>query len=52
VFSAPNYCDQMQNKGAFIIIDNALTPKFHTFESVWHPDLKPMIYANPLFQSL
>jgi serine/threonine-protein phosphatase 5 len=51
VFSAPNYCDQMQNKGAFIIIDNALTPKFHTFESVWHPDLKPMIYANPLFQS-
>ena len=51
VFSAPNYCDQMQNKGAYIVVDSSLTPKFHTFDSVWHPNLKPMIYANPLLQS-
>jgi serine/threonine-protein phosphatase 5 len=51
VFSAPNYCDQMQNKGAYIVVDSSLTPKFHVFDSVWHPDLKPMIYANPLLQS-
>ncbi|KAK6060510.1 GroES-like protein, partial [Cooperia oncophora] len=50
VFSAPNYCDQMGNKGAFITItgDN-LTPKFTTFEAVPHPMVPPMVYANSLF---
>ncbi|KAK5981162.1 hypothetical protein GCK32_001963 [Trichostrongylus colubriformis] len=50
VFSAPNYCDQMGNKGAFITItgDN-LTPKFTSFEAVPHPMVPPMVYANSLF---
>ncbi|CAI5453610.1 unnamed protein product [Caenorhabditis angaria] len=50
VFSAPNYCDQMGNKGAFITItgDN-LKPRFQTFEAVDHPKLPPMAYANSLF---
>lgn len=37
VFSAPNYCDTMNNKGAFIILDgqdSELKPKFHTYEAV------------------
>ena len=36
VFSAPNYCDQMGNKGAYITIsgDDLDKPKFNTFESV------------------
>ncbi|EPB78633.1 tetratricopeptide repeat protein [Ancylostoma ceylanicum] len=50
VFSAPNYCDQMGNKGAFITItgDN-LSPKFTSFEAVPHPMVPPMVYANSLF---
>ena len=33
VFSAPNYCDTMGNKGAFITLDGAdMTPKFTTYE--------------------
>ena len=47
VFSAPNYCDSMGNKGAFINIKgNDLTPKFVTYEAVEHPKIKPMAYAN------
>ncbi|KAK3093281.1 hypothetical protein FSP39_013620 [Pinctada imbricata] len=35
VFSAPNYCDTMGNKGAFITIKgNDLTPKFTSFDAV------------------
>ncbi|VDM67791.1 unnamed protein product [Strongylus vulgaris] len=58
VFSAPNYCDQMGNKGAFITItgDNLtarnytnLWPKFTSFEAVPHPMVPPMVYANSLF---
>ncbi|KJH52164.1 putative S-(hydroxymethyl)glutathione dehydrogenase/class III alcohol dehydrogenase [Dictyocaulus viviparus] len=50
VFSAPNYCDQMGNKGAFITITGEdLTPKFTTFEAVPHPMIPPMVYANSLF---
>lgn len=46
VFSAPNYCDQMGNKGAFIRFKgNDMTPHFTTFEAVEHPDVKPMQYA-------
>jgi len=49
VFSAPNYCDTMGNKGAFINIKgNDLTPKFTTYEAVPHPNVKPMAYANSL----
>ncbi|GFS25708.1 serine/threonine-protein phosphatase [Elysia marginata] len=50
VFSAPNYCDTMGNKGAFInITGDDLTPKFTSYESVPHPNVKPMAYANPFF---
>jgi len=52
VFSAPNYCDQMGNKGAYITVTGGdLKPKFHTFKEVPHPDVKPMAYVNHnLFQ--
>ena len=50
VFSAPNYCDQMGNKGAFITLSEDLVPKFTTFEAVPHPDVKPMAYANNLLK--
>ena len=46
VFSAPNYCDTMGNKGAFIHFDKTLEPKFTQFESVPHPDVKPMAYSS------
>jgi serine/threonine-protein phosphatase 5 len=45
VFSAPNYCDTMGNKGAYIHFDDSLEPKFTKFESVPHPNVKPMAYA-------
>lgn len=45
VFSAPNYCDTMGNKGAFIHFDATLEPKFTQFESVPHPNVRPMAYA-------
>jgi serine/threonine-protein phosphatase 5 len=48
VFSAPNYCDQMGNKGAFITLNSSLIPKFTTFEAVPHPAVKPMVYANSM----
>jgi len=47
VFSAPNYCDTMGNKGAFIKIKgNNLKPEFVSYEAVDHPKIKPMAYAN------
>ncbi len=50
VFSAPNYCDTMGNKGAFINLTGGgyLKPKFVTYEAVPHPNVKPMAYANSL----
>jgi serine/threonine-protein phosphatase 5 len=53
VFSAPNYCDQMGNKGAFIRLNGkALEPKFTSFAAGPHPAVKPMQYANPMLGSL
>lgn len=46
IFSAPNYCDQVGNKGAFITFDSTLKPKFTTFAAVPHPPVKPMAYAS------
>eukprot|EP00475_Leptophrys_vorax_P010872 TRINITY_DN17434_c0_g1_i2.p1 TRINITY_DN17434_c0_g1~~TRINITY_DN17434_c0_g1_i2.p1 ORF type:complete len:303 (+),score=85.73 TRINITY_DN17434_c0_g1_i2:750-1658(+) len=46
VFSAPNYCDQMGNKGAYIHFDSSYQPKFHQFDAVPHPDVKPMAYSR------
>eukprot|EP00696_Hemimastix_kukwesjijk_P014027 gnl/Hemi2/27930_TR9221_c0_g1_i1.p1 gnl/Hemi2/27930_TR9221_c0_g1~~gnl/Hemi2/27930_TR9221_c0_g1_i1.p1 ORF type:complete len:518 (+),score=167.49 gnl/Hemi2/27930_TR9221_c0_g1_i1:95-1555(+) len=46
IFSAPNYCDQMGNKGAFIRFGADLRPKFTQFPAVPHPNVRPMQYAN------
>ncbi|KAJ7963879.1 Serine/threonine protein phosphatase [Quillaja saponaria] len=47
VFSAPNYCDQMGNKGAFIRFEAPeMKLNIVTFSAVPHPDVKPMAYAN------
>jgi len=52
VFSAPNYCDSMGNKGAYIILNGSdLKPNFQTYSEVPHPDVKPMAYASKLFSS-
>ncbi|CAK9081083.1 unnamed protein product [Durusdinium trenchii] len=53
VFSAPNYCDQMGNKGAFIRLDGkTMTPKYKSFAHVPHPNVRPMQYANPMLGQL
>jgi serine/threonine-protein phosphatase 5 len=45
IFSAPNYCDQMGNKGAYIHFAADLKPQFHQFNAVPHPQVKAMAYA-------
>ena len=46
VFSAPNYCDQMGNKGAMLSFDTDGEYVVTQFEAVPHPPLRPMAYAN------
>jgi len=47
VFSAPNYCDQMGNKGAFIRFHNEkMEPEYTKFEAAPHPNVPPMAYAG------
>ena len=46
VFSAPNYCDQMGNKGAFIRFEQDMKPRFTQFTAVEHPPIRPMAYAG------
>eukprot|EP00624_Nannochloropsis_granulata_P003114 evm.model.NODE_25904_length_47336_cov_19.557947.4 len=47
VFSAPNYCDQMGNKGAFIrFCHGENEPVYTQFEAAPHPPIKPMAYAR------
>ncbi|KAI9203900.1 Metallo-dependent phosphatase-like protein [Polychytrium aggregatum] len=46
IFSAPNYCDSVGNKGAFITITPDLELKYTKFEAVPHPPVKPMQYAG------
>jgi len=49
VFSAPNYCDQMGNRGAFIRLDgDTLTPRPTSFCAVPHPPVRAMQYAPVL----
>jgi serine/threonine-protein phosphatase 5 len=48
VFSAPNYCDSQNNKGAYINIGVDGKLRFETFDAVPHPDIKPMAYASQL----
>jgi len=45
IFSAPNYCDQMANKGAFIRFGHECIPSFTRFGASPHPALKPMAYS-------
>ena len=49
VFSAPNYCDQMGNKGAFAtFVAPDMKPTYTSFDAVPHPDIKPMAYSSGL----
>ncbi len=41
IFSAPNYCDQMGNKGAYIIFGHKMEPEFIQFTAV------PVSYCSP-----
>ncbi|ORZ03546.1 Metallo-dependent phosphatase-like protein [Syncephalastrum racemosum] len=46
VFSAPNYCDSVGNKGAMINITPDMKLDYKTFEAVPHPQVRPMQYAS------
>ncbi|CCW69132.1 unnamed protein product [Phytomonas sp. Hart1] len=49
VFSAPNYCDQIGNKGAYVRFKaGEMEPKFTTFTHVKHPGVRPMRYSSGL----
>lgn len=53
VFSAPNYCDSMGNKGAFLKFNGSdMVPHFIQFSAVKHPDVKPMAYASSFLHGL
>lgn len=52
VFSAPNYVDQVGNKGAFIRINAEGDQKYFQFEATPHPPMKPMAYAQGGLASL
>jgi serine/threonine-protein phosphatase 5 len=48
IFSAPNYCDQMGNKGAIIRMKGCdLKPNFIQFTAVEHPNIPITKYFNP-----
>ena len=50
IFSAPNYCDQMGNKGAFIKFKgDDMVPHFTQFDAAPHPDVRAMKYASGMF---
>lgn len=42
VFSAPKYCDQTENRGAYINIGPDYKLNFHQFDAVEHPPIRPM----------
>lgn len=52
VFSAPNYVDQVGNKGAFVRIDAAGEREYVQFEAQPHPPMKPMAYASQFSQMM
>lgn len=53
VFSAPNYCDVMKNKGAFLKFKgNSVVPECVTFTEVPHPDVPSLKYAHNIYQTL
>lgn len=50
IFSAPNYCDQMGNKGAFIRFNGSdMVPHFTQFDASPHPDVPAMKFASNMF---
>ena len=51
VFSAPNYCDQGNNMGAFLIFDDDYDYKAVQFTAAPHPNIRAMAYANPMIYS-
>ncbi|KAI9340694.1 serine/threonine-protein phosphatase 5 [Zopfochytrium polystomum] len=52
IFSAPNYCDSVGNKAAYIEIGPDLERKYHTFTAVPHPNVRAMHYAGNLFSGM
>ncbi|KAF8497632.1 protein phosphatase 5 [Gautieria morchelliformis] len=48
VFSAPNYVDQVGNKGAYVRIDANGTQAYFTFDAKEHPPMRPMAYASSM----
>ena len=48
IFSAPNYCDQMGNKGALLRFDSELNYTVRQFEAVPHPPIRAMAYAGQM----
>ncbi|RKP17936.1 protein phosphatase 5 [Rozella allomycis CSF55] len=45
IFSAPNYCDTIGNKGAYINFDSDLKMEINQFTCAPHPNIKAMAYA-------
>ncbi|CAA9988989.1 serine/threonine protein phosphatase 5, putative [Plasmodium knowlesi strain H] len=53
VFSAPNYCDIMKNKGAFLKFKGrSVKPNCVTFTEVKHPNVPSLKYAHNLYQNI
>jgi len=54
IFSAPNYCDSLSNRGAYIIMygPELKDPECIPFVEVAHPTVKPMAFASPLLTSM
>ncbi|EFC37463.1 predicted protein [Naegleria gruberi] len=53
IFSAPNYCDSVGNKGAFIRFNGSdMKPNFTQFTHAPHPPLGPMHYVSSLYNQL
>ncbi len=53
IFSAPNYCDSVGNKGAYIHIKPDLKLEYTQFSAVPHPaHIRPMQYASALYNQM
>ena len=52
IFSAPNYCDSIGNKGAFIRINKELKLEYKQFDAVPHPPIRAMHYASPIMRQM
>ena len=52
IFSAPNYCDSVGNKGAYIHISPQLEMEYQQFMAAPHPPIRPMQYASPIYSQM